>query len=1058
MGRRSILVAAFILLVALTYLMHTNQSRQLIKSINGEMDLTDWDFTEKGTVNLSGEWHFFWKQLLTPPELAGNNSFINVQVPKKWNGQNNNGKELDPFGYATYGLTINIDDPDQIYALNIPPIRSAFTLWVDDQQIVSKGTVGTSFSEMIPKFYNSVVFFKPDSNKIQITIQVSNFEYLISGITREITLGNAAQIKSLRESNLRISVIVCAVLLFFGIYLLRVYSLQKILRSSLYFGLFCFVMAFRAVALGEHFLIEVFPGIPWWLQYKLVYISFYLTVPLFVKYLAHVYPEESIHKISQITVYIALGYIMLTALFPYKVYHPFLTVMLIYTIGICFYMYYVFISAFINKRTGATIGIIGFTIMFYAIVNDMLRIYEIVPVYLAPVSVLFFSFSQVLLLAEKFTEAFRLVEKQAVILKENNEELERLDSIKDEFLANTSHELRTPLHGIIGIAENLSEKAGSIKPDFIRDNLDSIITSAKKLSLLINDILDAAKLKHRDIQLDTKPVDLYKITDVVLHVLNPMIRKKPLEMTNSIDPEIPHVMADENRLQQILRNIIENAIKFTEKGLIDVSASMNNRYVEIAISDTGTGIPKNEQTAIFKSYNQGTGSGLGDSGGTGIGLSITKKLIELHGGVIRVKSVEGKGTVFTFLLPVSKVKPVIVIPTALTMPESTGTRIDDDNKSFGTGGATGKPTILVVDDDPMNIQVVSNFLDSENCTIIELQSGQDVLDHISINGKPDLLLLDVMMPGMDGFEVCTRIRKQYSKFEVPIIFLTARNQITDIVEGFSAGGNDYLTKPFSKNELLARVQNQIDSTKFKKRLISLRDFANKASALKDTDSLIDNIFNFVSEENNIISICVFFDACVKQNYGQTEELKQEYEKWNHVDEVVHSKEGLFIFLRVKEIENYVIGIQYKHSINTFDLEYFKNLINQAELIRRNIRDIIVAPDILHDLYKISENQKKINFIKSEDGTVLLYLGRRKNGIVLQTRLKKIKMYYDDSALLQVHRSYLINPDKVKSIHKELVGAKKNSKYSIIMDGHKITIGKSYIPKIKERYPHWFKEL
>ena len=1057
MDRRKILVAVLIVLIAFTYFMYGERNRQLIKSVNGTIDLSEWDFSEQGVVALNGDWHFFWEQLLAPDELAENNNFINIKVPKKWNGQTINGKEIDSSGFATYGLSIKLDDMDQIYALNIPPIRSAYTLWVDDEKLISRGEVGTSFENMLPQFYNAVVFFKPNRKQIQLTIQVSNFEYLMGGITRDISLGKARQIKSLRESNLCVSVVVCGVLLFFGIYLLRVYSLQNQLRSSFYFGLFCFVMAFRAVALGEHFLIETFPFIPWWLQYKMVYISFYLTVPLFVKYLAHVYPDESIKRMVQISVYVALAFIALTVLFPYRIYHPFLSGLLIYTIVMCLYAYYVFIIAFINKRTGAIVGLIGFTIMFYAVVNDMLRIYELTPFYLAPVSVLFFSFSQVLLLAEKFSEAFHMVEDQAVILQENNEELERINSIKDEFLANTSHELRTPLHGIIGIAEILSAKVNSIETDILRNNLGLIISSAKKLSLLINDILDASKLKHHDIQLDSKPVDLYKVTDVVIHVLSAINRKKYLEITNRIDPETLHVLADENRLQQILRNIIENAIKFTEKGLIDISAEMNGDFVEVSIGDTGIGIPENQIGNIFQPFNQVVSSSTRKFGGTGIGLTITKKLIELHGGTIRVKSVEGEGSVFTFSLPVSEKTAPIAEYTDVMIPERIVTHAGTGTFPVEHKVESSRLSVLVVDDEPLNMQVVSNFLESENLNISAFQSGKEVLTHIETYGKPDLVLLDVMMPEMDGFEVCAKIRKQYSKFEVPIIFLTARNQITDIVEGFSSGGNDYLTKPFSKNELLARVQNQIDLTTFKKRLISLRDFANRAGALKDTDSLINNIFNFVSEEHNIMSICVFFNDSIKQNYGKTDDLKKEYETWNHADEVVNTKNALFIFLSVKEMEDYVIGIQYKHSINTFDLEYFKNLVHQAELMRRNIREIIVAPDILHDLYKISENKKKINFIKSVDGNVLLHIEKRKNGIVLLTRLKTIKMYYDDNVLLQVHRSYLVNPDKVLSIQKELVGVKRNSKYSIVMTGGIITIGKSFIPKIKERFPQWFKE-
>ncbi len=191
-------------------------------------------------------------------------------------------------------------------------------------------------------------------------------------------------------------------------------------------------------------------------------------------------------------------------------------------------------------------------------------------------------------------------------------ELQRLDKMKDEFLANTSHELRTPLNGIIGIAESLREGIAGQLSDQANQNLTMIISSGKRLSALINDILDFSKLKHQKMELQFKSVGLRELVEVVLTLSQPLVAKKPVELHNAITPDLPPANADENRLQQILYNLIGNAIKFTERGKIEISAQVieniegiqNRRGLAVTVSDTGIGIPKDQQDRVFESFEQ----------------------------------------------------------------------------------------------------------------------------------------------------------------------------------------------------------------------------------------------------------------------------------------------------------------------------------------------------------------------------------------------------------------------------------------------------------------------
>ncbi|HEY9613498.1 response regulator [Allocoleopsis sp.] len=453
-------------------------------------------------------------------------------------------------------------------------------------------------------------------------------------------------------------------------------------------------------------------------------------------------------------------------------------------------------------------------------------------------------------LAKAFNTMAAQLQESFTTLEAKNAELQRLDKLKDEFLANTSHELRTPLNGIIGIADSLIDGATGQLPGKTITNLSMIASSGRRLSNLINDILDFSKLRHKNIELQIQPVGVRELTEIVLMLSQPLVCKKSVQLINSISPNIPLVDADENRIQQILHNLIGNAIKFTESGIIEVSAnwlnvkrlnfegSQDNRqsatpqpatpsnfqpanlqpqeqpgdsYLAITVSDTGIGIPANKLERIFESFEQSDGSTAREYGGTGLGLAITKQLVELHGGEIHVSSTVGKGSQFTFTLPISQnqVKPtsaVSLIPSIVKAQEVTEENlILNEAYRIDTGGFK----ILIVDDEPINLQVLANNLSLANYAITQATNGLEALEIIEKGFKPDLILLDIMMPRMTGYEVCQKLRERFLPSELPIVMLTAKNQVSDLVEGFTVGANDYLTKPFSKNELLTRIKTHI---------------------------------------------------------------------------------------------------------------------------------------------------------------------------------------------------------------------------------------------------------
>ncbi|PKL17623.1 MAG: hypothetical protein CVV49_10225 [Spirochaetae bacterium HGW-Spirochaetae-5] len=396
-----------------------------------------------------------------------------------------------------------------------------------------------------------------------------------------------------------------------------------------------------------------------------------------------------------------------------------------------------------------------------------------------------------------------------------NDELKKANRLKDDFLANTSHELKTPLTGIIGIAESLIDGAAGDMNDSQKSNLQMIVFSGKRLTHLVNDILDFSKMKNNDIVLHKKAIDMRQITEVVSTLLIPVIGNKSLKILNNINAEIPPAYADENRIQQIMYNIMGNAVKFTDSGTITVSSSITESEMEISIADTGIGIPEEKFADIFEYFKQVDSSDTRSYGGTGLGLAITKKLVELHGGKIDVSSKPGSGSIFKFTIPTAGDAALLKIePKPRTYLDqsykSGGMLLKESDTQYAADKnlkqrACTDATILIVDDEPVNVQVLVNQLKLEGYTILTAENGMEAINIIQNSCVPDLMILDVMMPRMTGYHVCNIIREKFSLYQLPVLLLTAKNQIQDIVAGFEAGANDYLAKPFDRRELIARV-------------------------------------------------------------------------------------------------------------------------------------------------------------------------------------------------------------------------------------------------------------
>ncbi|WP_316347206.1 response regulator [Desulfuromonas acetoxidans] len=794
----------------------------------GRFDLRGWSFGDQGAVPLNGQWAFYWDQLLSPTHFSQNQAESQrdyVTVPKLWSGHvTPEGQTLDTSGMATLRLTVRVDANQPLLALKITAMTAAYRLWLNDRLLAEQGIVGTNSQSEWPAFGRKTVSFQPPGDSFDLTLQLSNHN-LIGGVVSHprLVLGDAAQLSTAAEAERRHSAILLCVSLFMVVYHLALFLFYRRDRSTLYFALYCLLWLINGTITYVSSWLLSFTEIHnmVWIVYRCDLISYYLTIPLMVLFLRSLFRDEmpaAMPKLALLPALVFSGYVLLpesVGLHPLQgsspqLYH-------LFTVLIIFWSAYGLLKAWQHKRSGAGLILAGFILMTMVGVNDMLFDIKVVNTgFFMPFGMLLFIVFQALALAQRFSNAFTTTERLSVELQEKNIALSRMDQLKDEFLANTSHELRTPLAGIIGIAESLLAGSGGQLSELARHNLHMVVSSSRRLTSLINDILDFTRLRNRDLPLNLKAVDVKAVADVVLSLLTPLAEAKQLTLVNQIDAALPCTHADEDRIQQIFYNLIGNAIKFSDQGEIVVTGQQVNGWLELSVRDQGIGIDADSLKTIFEPFEQADSGAGRASQGAGLGLAITRNLVQLHGGDLSVESQLGQGSTFCFTLPVSEwaaqtaassiatLQPLSApLPSSVLLPEHAAEEATPPQTQ-----EEGDFSILVVDDEPVNLQVLVNQLHVARYRVRIANSGQQALDLVE-EETPDLILLDIMMPHMTGYEVCQRLRRTYNAAQLPVIMLTARSRVSDVVQGFQAGANDYVAKPFSRDILLARVRTQL---------------------------------------------------------------------------------------------------------------------------------------------------------------------------------------------------------------------------------------------------------
>lgn len=793
-------IAICLLIIAISslyiYMINFQNKKQEFVVEDGVLNLEDWDM--KGSIKLDGQWEFYPNQLLNPDDLKDKGrppSYI--KVPGTWNLLM--GDKAD--GAGTYRTTIKVPEPG-IYAIKSRTIRLASKIFLNKVEVANAGQVSTSREGYVPESKYKIGVDNSIDNKLELVIQVSSYNYGTGGILKSVEFGTMDHIMLSHNKSRALDALSISTCLILGIYFLIIYLQRREDTYLLYFSLASLTMALYFSTMNEQ-LLDLVYDYNFTVRTRIQALVTMIMPVVLLQFVNNFFAKYNKKRIKKVLLYLQLSLLPLALVdfqnLPVK--WAMLSQLIIIAVygAIYFYIFTILIRVLEDPSYSSEyIWIIMTSLILYWILLGMKMYFELDLGQLQAILTLFMFLGASALLAHRYHLEY----------KELNHLSHRLmiqDELKDNFLATASHELRTPLHIILNLTRNLIEgEKGTLNPKQ-REDLYFINHEGERLVRLVDELLDASKIKTGKVNVSTSIIRPFDLIDNLLGEIRYLIpEEKEIRLKNSVDKNFPPLEADADKFMQIIYNLVSNSIKYTNKGEINISAYVKGEYAYIEVQDTGIGIEAEDLDMIFDIFyrKDRTKKTQGD---LGLGLAITKHLVEIQGGQIEVESVFNKGSIFRFSLPLSKDRSKDAEITAVDGDLMEAVYKEVGNKEIIAKGSN-QYTILIGDDNEANLKVIVDMLKPSSFDIILARTGTEIIEAVKKHNI-DLLILDFMLPDISGAQVCKEIRKQYSMVELPILVLTASGRNMDLVAAFEQGANDFVNKPAERRELIPRIQS-----------------------------------------------------------------------------------------------------------------------------------------------------------------------------------------------------------------------------------------------------------
>ncbi|MBY0115845.1 ATP-binding protein [Paenibacillus sp. FSL L8-0435] len=693
-----IVVAVIVGLVA-GYVVLSEPDSPKFQSEKGILDLRQVQLSTN-PQKLTGEWSFYWQELLSPEDIRvrsareGNQDHW-ISIPSSWLGYPLEGQRLSGTGYTTYRLMIKLSEQDrnERLTLRLPSIFHAYKLWVNGELLAEVGEVGQDKNHVTPHLETKLVYFQPESDTLELVMQVSNFQHHRGGITKDIELGGSDVLTTKTNLNLARDMFITASLLVIGLYNLLLFMLRRKDKAPLYFGLFTVLLGIRSLFNGELIFTQWLPHFPWESQFKIEYLILCLSGYIITMYFDCIFPNYVSRWFRLGTRIVTGAFCILVVVTPAIIYTKFLLVIGVMVVLHMIYLMIGLVQAAVRRMEGALIFLLVSVVTLVTVVNDFLYYngWSLIG-NTSPLGLLIFTMAQMVLLSSRFTRTASNEEKISRELQDVNDKLiemnmnlertvqERTQALstahddlrtsydrllhseqgRKKLLAYITHDLRMPLSSMLGYVEAIQDR---VKPERNEQYLKYIRENTIRINRMIEELTFLSHLETGQVSYRMEPVQMIPFLHGFFEQYELVVRDAGLDFILDIgDTEdrrtiLPVVEMDAKRIEQALFNLVSNAMKFTSRGgLVRIALAVeeinHTRHAIISIQDSGMGIPPDQLEQIFERNYRYDRPGLGNGiEGSGLGLAICREIVLAQGGTVRAESDGKMGATFYVTLP-----------------------------------------------------------------------------------------------------------------------------------------------------------------------------------------------------------------------------------------------------------------------------------------------------------------------------------------------------------------------------------------------------------------------
>lgn len=781
---------------------------------NGILDLTNFSIPTDQTITLNGNWEFTANEFNYPDQKEASTNTELVTVPGSSDVQKN-------ANYGTYHSTIKL--PNDVYhksqwGLTLPTISTAYELYINGRLVEATGNVAISHKEHVGEGFSTINYFSTNLTEIDITLLVSNYDTKKGvGISKSIHFGSGKALSKKQAVNQSLVISLVVVLLLFSVLSVLVYFF--IYKSKI---VLLFTLGFLLPAIDE---LTTFNGsllynLP--LNYEwatkllnLVYLGAAFFFIQFMRLLMRRYRDAKLFTYYS-WLYLLCA-ILIIALPVSALTEADTSFFILYALSFLSVVVLALKEFISDKETSIFLALTALCTtsgITWGAIKGMLSLE--IPFY--PFDYLF---GLICFAAFWFNYFHQLKTSSDELVVQ----LQEIDSQKDAFFEESTEKLWGPLNEMINIVQTVYDMESQLTPQNKR-NVKYVIDVGRNMSFTLNDLLVFTQAQDKKFSLEKESIFVQNLMPAIFDMLTFITDSRKVKMTSTIAQNFPSVYADEKRLIQVLFNLLHNAVKFTVDGEVTVRASVQHPFAQLEIEDTGIGIEQEALSAIVEPFAQ-----LHDGDkGLGIGLTVSKKLVELQGGSFKILSTPQQGTIIRFSIPLGQES----METSLKSEESPFVTESKERLEFTP--TAKRYAILVVDHDPVNLVVTENIFKSPESHVVTTTSGKEAIQLID-EFTWDLMIIEAMMPGKSGYTLTQLIRQKFTKLELPILLLTARNLPVDIYTALALGANDHVTKPINALELKIRGHALIDLRK------SIKDRSQMETALLQAQIQPHFLFN-----------------------------------------------------------------------------------------------------------------------------------------------------------------------------------------------------------------------